>query len=132
MIDLVAQIFLSALFAVGVRWVQLHRRYEVLSVGAVNYLVAFVCGIVTLFAASRAAEGWAPGGLRAAAPALLTGGALGVSYFVAFFLLLRTLELRGRRITTALVASGGAGPDRPGGRALGESGRAWSSGWGSR
>ena len=52
MIDIVAQIFLSALFAVGVRWVQLHRRYDVLSVGAVNYLVAFACGIVTLLAAS--------------------------------------------------------------------------------
>ena len=102
MIDIVAQIFLSALFAVGVRWVQLHRRYEVLSVGAVNYIVAFACGIVTLFAASGAAEGWALGGLRAAAPALLTGAALGLSYFVAFFLLLRTLELRGATITTAL------------------------------
>ena len=101
MIDLVAQIFLSALFAVGVRWVQLHRRYDVLSVGAVNYLVAFACGIVTLLAASGAAEG-ATSDLRAGSPALLTGAALGLSYFVAFFLLLRTLELRGATITTAL------------------------------
>ena len=33
---------------------------------------------------------------------MLTGAALGLSYFVAFFLLLRTLELRGATITTAL------------------------------
>ena len=101
MIDLVAQIFFSALFAVGVRWVQVRRRYDVLSVGAVNYLVAFACGIVTLLVASGAAEG-SMSGLRAGSPALLTGAALGLSYFVAFFLLLRTLDLRGATVTTAL------------------------------
>lgn len=101
MIDLVAQIFFSALFAVGVRWVQVRRRYDVLSVGAVNYLVAFACGVVTLLVASGAAEG-SMSSLRAGSPALLTGAALGLSYFVAFFLLLRTLDLRGATITTAL------------------------------
>ena len=101
LIYLVAQIFLAALFAVGIRWVQVHNQYNVLSVGAVNYLVAFVCGILMLLAASGV-DGRSALEMRGSAPALITGASLGVSYFVAFFLLLRTLELRGAAITMAL------------------------------
>lgn len=102
MFDIVAHLALAAIFMVGVRWVQLRPSYDVLSVGAVGYIVS--CGLSflvwVLFTQTSPKE--LIGDLRASGPALLTGAVLGLGYFVAFFLLLRTLDLRGAAISTAL------------------------------
>ena len=101
MIDLIAHLVLAAVFMIGIRWVQLRPGYDVMSVGAVNYLAACALGVVILLFGAGASAA-VPGDLRAAAPTLLTGAGLGTGYFVAFFLLLRTLDLRGAAVSTAL------------------------------
>ena len=102
MIDVIAHLVLAAVFTVGIRWVQLRPRYDVLSVGAVNYLAACAIALSMLLIAAGPTSTVVPSDLRAAAPALLTGAGLGVAYFVAFFLLLRAMDLRGAAIVTAL------------------------------
>jgi drug/metabolite transporter (DMT)-like permease len=94
-LDILLHIALAALFTIGIRWAQLHAKYDVMVVGAINYLAAGILSVVALLLSGAAtyAASW---------PAVLTGGALGANYFIAFFLLLGTLKLRGAAIASAL------------------------------
>jgi len=95
MVDIVIHIALAALFTLGIRWAQLHPSYDVMVVGAINYITAgLLSGVLLLLTGA-----WA---YQTSWPAILTGGALGANYFIAFFLLLSTLNLRGAAIASAL------------------------------
>lgn len=102
MIDVAVHLVLAAFFTVGIRWVQIRPRFDVLSVGAINYLVACVLGLAMLLVNYRSSPLAMPSDLYTAAPTLLTGAGMGVGYFLCFFLLLRTLDVRGAAIATAL------------------------------
>ena len=95
MIDVAIHVVLAALFTVGIRWAQTRADYDVMVVGATNYIAAGVLGAVMVLASGAWRLEWSW-------PAVSTGGALGTIYFLAFFLLLGTLRLRGATLAGAL------------------------------
>lgn len=103
MIDVIVHLFLAAFFTVGIRWVQIRKQYNIFSVGAVNYLAAYILGLAMLLLYWRSSSIAVPSDFRSAIPTFLTGAGLGIGYLVAFFLLLRTLQLRGVAIANALT-----------------------------
>ena len=95
MVDVAVHILLSSLFTLGIRWTQTRDGYDVMVVGATNYIAAAVLGVVMVTTSGALHLEWSW-------PALFSGGVLGASYFVAFFLLLGTLRLRGTALAGAL------------------------------
>ena len=95
MLDITLHVLLASLFTVGIRWTQTRVDYDVMAVGATNYIAAGVLGVVVLAISGAWRLEWSW-------PAVVTGGALGSSYFIAFFLLLGTLRMRGAAIAGAL------------------------------
>ena len=85
MIYLLLHTTFSSLFILWVRWVQ-QRGYDVLMVGAVNYIVA---GLIAL---TSCGVGERPG---LSFDAIATGSANGICYFAAFFFLVAAMGWRG-------------------------------------
>jgi len=85
-------ILLSSLFLLLIRWLQ-HRPVDVLSVGAINYIVGAVGALLMfLLGASRAYS----------VPSCALGAINGVAYFVSFFLLLSTMRWKGAALAAVL------------------------------
>ncbi|MEC9094340.1 MAG: EamA family transporter, partial [Planctomycetota bacterium] len=79
MFFLLLNIFFSSCFILCVKWVQHHRKMDIVTVGSINYIAAAFCAV--------------PGCVRSefsplAIHAIWTGATMGVCYFIAFFFLI--------------------------------------------
>lgn len=85
MIYIALNILLSSLFLLLLRWLQ-HRPVDILSVGAVNYIVGALGALLMyLLAGSR----------DSSLLSCVFGAVNGASYFIAFFFLLSTMRWKG-------------------------------------
>ena len=92
MIYIALNILLSSLFLLLIRWLQ-HRPVDILTVGAVNYIVGAVGALLM----------YLPTGSRAYSVASCVFGAInGAAYFVSFFLLLSTMRWKGAALAAVL------------------------------
>ena len=92
MIYIVINILLSSAFILGTRWAQ-HRQTDILSVGAVNYIVSFVCALLVFQLDETKAVSIA---------ACASGATTGAAYFVAFFFLATTLQWKGAALASVV------------------------------
>lgn len=90
---LILNIILSSSFIPAIRWVQ-RRHEDILTVGAINYIVAGACAGLLFFGGNNTSYGKA---------ACLTGAANGVAYFISFFLLLASTTRKGAAITAVIA-----------------------------
>lgn len=93
MIYILLHIILSSVFMLGMRWGQ-RRRQDILSVGAVNYIVG---GLVALLL-------FLMDGVTAVSASAATYGAVnGTAYFIAFFFVITTLRWKGAALATVVT-----------------------------
>ncbi|MDA0841857.1 MAG: EamA family transporter [Planctomycetota bacterium] len=93
MLFIILNIFLSSTFILGMRWNQKNGR-DILSVGAINYITGWMVSAILYFL---------PGNQAYSTPAILWGTVNGAGYFIAFFLLLKTMRLKGAAQATVIA-----------------------------
>ena len=93
MIYLILNIFLSSFFVLWVKWVQSRRREDIISVGVVNYLVAGVMSAIPFFFSGHVVT----------ANSIAIGGAMGSSYFMAYFFLIYAVTWKGAANTAVIT-----------------------------
>lgn len=93
MIYLLLNIVLSASFIPAIRWVQ-RRHEDILTVGAVNYVVAGLFAGFLFFGGSNSSYGLA---------SCLTGAVNGGAYFISYFLLLAYMSRKGAAMTAVIA-----------------------------
>ena len=113
MIYLLLNVILSSFFILCIKWVQ-ERKYDIIGVGMVNYVVAALFGSVLLFRSEPTPFSWS---------SILTGTLNGVCYFTAFFVLIQAVIWKGAAhialvsrlsIVLPLIAGFSIWGDRPG------------------
>jgi drug/metabolite transporter (DMT)-like permease len=106
-------VILSSFFILCIKWVQ-GRKYDIIGVGMVNYVVAALFGSVLLFRSEPTPFSWS---------SILTGTLNGVCYFTAFFVLIQAVIWKGAAhitlvsrlsIVLPLIAGVSIWGDRPG------------------
>jgi len=112
-IYLLFNIILSSFFILCIKWVQ-ERKYDIVGVGMVNYVVAALVVSLLLFDSEPTPFSWS---------SILTGTLNGVCYFTAFFVLIQAVIWKGAAnialvsrlsIVLPLVAGIAIWGDRPG------------------
>ena len=83
-------LLLSASFIPAIRWVQ-RRHEDILTVGAVNYVVAGLFAGFLFFGGSNSSYGLA---------SCLTGAVNGGAYFISYFLLLAYMSRKGAAVSS--------------------------------
>jgi hypothetical protein len=76
MIYLLSNVIFASAFMLTIKWVQVRRREDVLSVGSINYIVAFL--LAALSTRGLAAD-------SSIMPAVITGSVMGGCYFTCYF-----------------------------------------------
>ncbi len=79
----------------SIKWMQNREREDIVTAGAVNYIVAFLAAIPSV---------WHSGALDVSRRAILTGGSMGVSYFLAFFFAIYAVRWIGAAGSTVISA----------------------------
>ena len=90
---LLLNILFSSCFILCVKWVQNHRKMDIVTVGSLNYIAAAICAVPG-FVSSEASP--------AVAHAVWTGAAMGGCYFVAFFFLIYAVRWVGASNSAAV------------------------------
>ena len=93
MLYLFLQVLFASTFTLIIKWVQIRGRDDVLTIGAINYIVAAI-SIVPMFLLNDLAH--------VNTAAMLTGGSMGAVYFVAFFFAIYCIKMIGASSTTAV------------------------------
>lgn len=91
---LLANVIFASMFTLCIKWVQVRGREDILTVGAINYIVAAVLTMPDFLSS---------GVDRLAFSALWTGGLMGACYFVAFFFVNRAIKYIGASNTTVIA-----------------------------
>ncbi|MFP6762380.1 MAG: EamA family transporter [Planctomycetaceae bacterium] len=95
MVFLALNIVFASSFMLCIKWVQLRQREDLLTVGVINYIVA---------AALTVPEFLTSGTSETSVNAILTGGILGICYFVAFFFVMSAVKTAGASSTSVIGA----------------------------
>ncbi|MDP6445255.1 MAG: DMT family transporter [Pirellulaceae bacterium] len=98
MFHLILNVIFASTFILCIKWVQNREREDILSVGAINYIVAAIW-ISPEFFQSRG------GDLSMTAlstSAVVTGATMGACYFLAYFLVIHTVRLIGAASSTVV------------------------------
>lgn len=93
MLHLILYIVFSSVFTLTIKWVYNRGTEDILTIGAINYIVALV-GIAPWL--------WLDGGQTGDPYAILTGGLMGLVYFIAFFFVIYSVKLVGASATTVV------------------------------
>ena len=93
MIYLILQIVFASAFTLFIKWAQIRRQENVITIGAVNYIVAAV-SIIPVFLFSNLSP--------VSFGALWTGGSMGAVYFIAFFFAIYSIRKVGASTTTVI------------------------------
>ena len=96
MIYLILQIVFASAFTLFIKWAQIRRQENVITIGAVNYIVAAV-SIIPVFLFSNLSP--------VSFGALWTGGSMGAVYFIAFFFAIYSIRKVGASTTVISVLS---------------------------
>lgn len=93
MIHLILYIIFSSVFTLTIKWVYNRGTEDILTIGAINYIIALI-GIAP----------WAflDGQQTGEHYAILTGGLMGLVYFIAFFFVIYAVKLVGASATTVV------------------------------
>jgi drug/metabolite transporter (DMT)-like permease len=93
MIFLILQIVFASAFTLFIKWAQIRRQEDVITVGAINYIVAAVSIVPVLFFSDLSPVSFG---------ALWTGGSMGAVYFIAFFFAIYSIRKVGASTTTVI------------------------------
>ena len=93
MIYLILQVVFASSFTLFIKWAQIRRQENVITIGAINYIVAAV-SIVPVFLYSNLSS--------VSFGALWTGGSMGAVYFIAFFFAIYSIRKVGASTTTVV------------------------------
>ncbi len=94
MVYLIANILFASAFTLIIKWAQVRGRVDVLSSGAVNYIVAALWSLPEFV--GNDVEAWS-------ASAIGTGALMGGCYFVAFFFVVHAIKYVGVSSTTGIA-----------------------------
>ena len=95
MIYLLLQIIFASAFTLFIKWAQIRKTEDVITIGAINYIVAAIA-ILPVFLNSNS--------MPVSSGALWTGGSMGAIYFVAFFFAIYCIEKTGASSATVVGA----------------------------
>jgi drug/metabolite transporter (DMT)-like permease len=95
MIYLLLQIIFASAFTLFIKWAQIRKTEDVITIGAINYIVAAIA-ILPVFLNSNP--------MPVSSGALWTGGSMGAIYFVAFFFAIYCIEKTGASSATVVGA----------------------------
>ena len=90
---LLLYILFSSVFSLCIKWVHNRGREDILTIGALNYIIAAVAVAAWFFV-----DGQQTGDVAAIA----TGGCMGLVYFIAFFFVIYAIKLVGVSATTVV------------------------------
>lgn len=91
--SLAFQIFFASAFTLIIKWVHSRQRENVLTVGAINYIVAAACALPFFLQLPPS---------PVFKQAIITGGSMGLVYFIAFFYVIYCVKHIGASITTVV------------------------------
>jgi drug/metabolite transporter (DMT)-like permease len=92
---LICNIVFASTFMLSIKWMHNRGREDIVTAGTINYIIAFVAAIPAYWQSQG-------GGLSGAA--LFTGGAMGISYFLAFFFTIYAVRWIGASGSTVISA----------------------------
>ncbi|MCH2181469.1 MAG: EamA family transporter [Mariniblastus sp.] len=93
MIYLLLNIVFGSLFVLCIKWIQVRKQEDIVTIGMINY-IAGALAILPEFMQSRPAV--------VTAEAMVTGGAMGACYFVAFFFVVYAIKWVGVASSTVI------------------------------
>jgi drug/metabolite transporter (DMT)-like permease len=93
MFFLFLNIVFAAAFTLCIKWVQNRDKEDILTVGAINYIVAFACMVPEYLQSNFTGDTTA---------ATVTGCVMGACYFVAYFFVIYSIKLVGATSTTVV------------------------------
>ncbi|MDC3224994.1 DMT family transporter [Mariniblastus sp.] len=103
MIYLILQVVFASAFTLFIKWAQIRRQENVITIGAINYIVAAVSIIPVFLFSNLSPDSF--GALWTGAlwtGALWTGGSMGAVYFIAFFFAIYSIRKVGASTTTVV------------------------------
>jgi drug/metabolite transporter (DMT)-like permease len=93
MLYLLLNIVFGTAFTLCIKWVQNRNREDIITVGAINYIVALVCMLPEYLQSDFVGDTNA---------ATLTGGVMGACYFIAYFFVIYAIKWIGAASTSVL------------------------------
>jgi len=93
MLYLLLNVIFASTFTLIIKWVQVRGREDIMTVGAVNYIVAAVWVLPELLQTEISGD---------PTNAMLTGGTMGACYFVAFFFVVHAIRWVGAASATVI------------------------------
>ena len=95
MLFLLFNVVFASAFTLIIKWVQVREREDIITVGAINYIVAAVWILPEFIQTDFTGD---------ISPALLTGGVMGACYFIAFFFVIYAILWIGAASATVVGA----------------------------
>lgn len=99
MIYLLLNVIFGSAFMLTIKWVQVRNREDIIRVGAINYIVAAIWVFPELLVSWSALDKGDAGYFSAAA----SGATMGACYFVAYFVVIRTVKRVGASTSTVVA-----------------------------
>lgn len=93
MVYLLLNVICASSFMLGIKWIKMRHREDIITVGAINYIVA------ALLVAPSALRQW---GLPVPWNAVITGATMGTCYFIAFFFVIYAVARIGAASSTVI------------------------------
>ncbi len=93
MIFLLLQVVFASAFTLVIKWAQVRGREDVITIGAINYIVAGL-SIAPIFILTNPSP--------VSVDAIWTGGSMGVVYFIAFFFAIYAIKSVGASSATVV------------------------------
>lgn len=94
MLYLIANILFASAFMLCIKWAQVRAREDVLTIGAINYIVAAIWVLPEFI--GNDVDSWS-------GSAIWTGALMGSSYFIAFFFVIHAIKYVGASSTTGIA-----------------------------
>ena len=93
MISLLLTIICGAVFVLSIKWVQMRQHVDVVTVGALNYVVGALAIAYAFFSNTAESDPWS---------AATCGASMGLCYFIAYFFVMVAIRWVGAASTTAV------------------------------
>ncbi len=94
MIYLLANVVFASTFMLTIKWVQVRKREDIITVGAINYIVAMLMAMPEFLGG---------GSGSGAVPAIVTGGLMGSCYFICYFFVIYSIKWIGAASSTVIA-----------------------------
>ncbi|MEM7453274.1 MAG: EamA family transporter [Planctomycetota bacterium] len=109
MLYLFLQVVFASAFMLIIKWTQIREREDVITVGCINYIVASLSVLPVVLSGALVAEeavATVDGELSPLTGAIISGGSMGLSYFIAYFFAMYAIATVGAsRATVVSVLS---------------------------